>query len=118
MAPDETLVFAPFRLEKHNRRLLRGEEPLALRPKAFDVLAFLAERPGRLVTKQELLDAVWRETCVSDSVLKVCIREIREALADDQSAPRFIETAHGFGYRFVARGAGGSLPLPLTRFVG
>jgi non-specific serine/threonine protein kinase len=118
MASDEPIVFAPFRLEKSNRRLLRGDQPLALRPKAFDVLAFLAERAGRLVTKQELLDAVWRETYVSDSVLKVCIREIREALADDQRSPRFIETAHGFGYRFIATCAGGSLPAPLTRFIG
>jgi predicted ATPase/DNA-binding winged helix-turn-helix (wHTH) protein len=118
MASDETIVFVPFRLEKKNRRLLRGDQPLALRPKAFDVLAFLAARAGLLVTKQELLDAVWPETYVSDSVLKVCVREIREALEDDPRAPRFIETAQGFGYRFLAACAGGSLPVPLTRFIG
>jgi len=112
------IEFPPFRLDKGDRRLLRGDEPVALRPKAFDVLAFLAERPGRLVTKQELLGAVWPETSVSDTVLKVCIREIRKALADDEKPPRLIETAHGSGYRFIAACTGGNLPSPLTRFVG
>ena len=58
--------------------------------------------PGRLVPKQELLDAVWPGVFVGDAVLKVTIREVRKALGDDPHAPRFIETAHRRGYRFIA----------------
>jgi predicted ATPase/DNA-binding winged helix-turn-helix (wHTH) protein len=61
----------------------------------------LLERRGKLATKDELLDACWPEIAVSDTVLKVCIREIREALGDDSNSPRFIETAHRRGYRFI-----------------
>ena len=119
MPSERTLVFGPFRLDKTERRLLRGDEPLALRPKTFDVLAFLAERAGRLVTKRELLDGVWPETFVSDSVLKVCVREIREVLGDDPRSPRYIETAHKSGYRFIGvRAAAGHRPVPLSTFAG
>jgi non-specific serine/threonine protein kinase len=117
---DRTLLFGPFRLDQAERRLLRDDEPLALRPKSFDVLAFLAERAGRLVTKRELLDGVWPETFVSDSVLKVCVREIREILGDDPRSPRYIETAHKSGYRFIGVRAAvaGNRPVPLTTFAG
>jgi len=118
VASEQTIVFAPFRLDKANRRLLRGDEPLALRPKTFDVLLFLAERAGRLVTKRELLEAVWSQTFVSDSVLKVCIREIRKVLGDEAKSPRYVDTAHGSGYRFIAICASGRLPIPLTSFIG
>jgi pimeloyl-ACP methyl ester carboxylesterase len=66
------------------------------------VLRYLVERPGRLVTKQELFDAVWQDVFVGDAALKVCVREIRKALDDDAQQPRFIETAHRRGYRFIA----------------
>ena len=66
-------------------------------------MQYLAERPGQLVTKDDLLDAVWPQTNVSDAVLKVCIREIREALDDNPASPKYIETAHRRGYRFIAR---------------
>ena len=71
-------------------------------PKALAVLDFLAEHPGQLVTKSELLDAVWPGVFVADGVLKVCVREVRRALGDDARTPRFIETAHRRGYRFIA----------------
>ena len=104
---DRLLVFHPFRLDPDNQRLWRGGRPIALRPKTFAVLAHLVARPGRLVTKQELLDAVWPDTAVTDGVLKGCIREIREALGDEPAAPRYVETAHRRGYRFVAAVAAG-----------
>ena len=66
------------------------------------MLEYLASRPGRLIKKSELLDALWPDTFVADGALKVCIREIRRALGDDAQAPRFIETAHRRGYRFIA----------------
>jgi len=73
-----------------------------LTPKAFSVLQCLAQRPGRLVTKDELFDKVWAGVFVGDAALKVCIREIRRTLADDAKAPQFIETVHRRGYRFIA----------------
>ncbi|MEW6213049.1 MAG: AAA family ATPase, partial [Acidobacteriota bacterium] len=96
------ISFPPFRLDCGNQRLYRDGAPIPLRPKAFEVLQYLSERPGQLVTKNELLDALWPETSVTDTVLKVCVREIREALADDTRSPKFIETAHRRGYRFIA----------------
>lgn len=96
------LAFPPFRLEPDNAQLWRGEVPVALRHKSFALLCYLAERPGRLVTKDELLAALWPGTFVSDVVLKVCVNELRQALGDDAKEPRFIATVHRRGYRFVA----------------
>jgi pimeloyl-ACP methyl ester carboxylesterase/DNA-binding winged helix-turn-helix (wHTH) protein len=76
--------------------------PVPLTPKAFALLTHLAHHAGRLVSKQDLLDAVWPGVFVGDGVLKSTIREVRKALGDDPHAPRFIETAHRRGYRFVA----------------
>ena len=73
-----------------------------LTPKAYALLEYLAAHPGRLATKRELLDALWPHQCVTDGVLKVCVREIRRVLGDDARSPRVIETAHRRGYRFVA----------------
>ena len=101
---DESEVsFGPFRVSQRESRLLRDGRPVALTPKAVDVLHFLASRPDRLVTKDELLSAVWPDVIVSDASVKVCVREIRKALDDDADEPRFIETVHRKGYRFVAR---------------
>src|SRR5262249_32223380 len=74
------LMVPPFRLDPADERVWRGPQPLAVRPKTFAVLRHLVERAGRLVTKNELLDAVWPGTAVSDSVLKSCIRELRHVL--------------------------------------
>lgn len=107
MTRDKTpIIFDPFRLDTINERLWRGAQAISLTPKAFAVLHNLLKHPGRLVTKEELLDAVWPETCVTDAVLKVCIREIRKALGDDPQAPRFIETVHRRGYRFIGKISG------------
>jgi DNA-binding winged helix-turn-helix (wHTH) protein/predicted ATPase len=103
LKPENPIVFPPFRLETSNQRLYRNSDPIDLRPKAFAVLWLLVQRPGQLVTKDELLDSVWPDTVVSDAVLKVCIREIREALADSPARPQFIETAHRRGYRFIGK---------------
>src|SRR5262245_28828073 len=101
-----------------NQSLRCGERVISLRPKTFAVLRYLLQHPGRLVTKDELLDAVWPKTNVSVTVLKVCIRELREALDDDPQSPRFIETAHRSGYRFIADIRTNNLHLPLTCFLG
>src|SRR5262249_37990109 len=82
---------------------MRGRQAVALTPKAFAVLEYLVRRHGQLVTKEELLRAVWSDSFVTDASLKVCVREIRKVLQDDADQPRFIETAHRRGYRFIAR---------------
>ena len=101
MANDKHKIFPPFALDSVNECLWHGSESIKVRPKAYAVLSYLIDRPAQLVTKEELLHAVWPDTFVSDAVLKVTIRELREALQDDAKAPRFIETAHRRGYRFI-----------------
>jgi DNA-binding winged helix-turn-helix (wHTH) protein len=96
------ILFPPFRLDPINERLMRDQEVIPLRPKSFAVLRYLAERPDELVRKEELIEAVWPRTYVTDTLLKGCVTEIRKALGDDPAAPRFIETAHRRGYRFIA----------------
>jgi DNA-binding winged helix-turn-helix (wHTH) protein/tetratricopeptide (TPR) repeat protein len=100
--PNERHIhFAPFSLDLVNECLVRGSETIKLRPKAFAVLEHLVSKPGELVSKEDLIGAVWQDTFVGDAVLKVAIRQIREALSDDPKSPRFIETAHRRGYRFI-----------------
>jgi DNA-binding winged helix-turn-helix (wHTH) protein len=97
-----SILFPPFRLDLLNERLWQGTQGIALRPKTFAVLRYLAERQGRLVTKAELLGALWPGLYVTDGVLMACIRELRKALSDNPRAPRFIEMVHRRGYRFIA----------------
>ena len=97
------LCFSPFRLDPDDATLWRGTKAVRLTPKAFAVLQCLAERHGQLVTKDVLFETVWPGTVVGDAVLKVCVREIRKALGDRVSSPRFVATAHRRGYRFIAR---------------
>jgi DNA-binding winged helix-turn-helix (wHTH) protein/tetratricopeptide (TPR) repeat protein len=115
VANEHRIHFAPFALDRVNECLWRGSSAIKLRPKAFAVLEHLVSRRGELVTKQKLLGAVWQDSFVGDAVLKVAIRQIREALSDDPKRPRFIETAHRRGYRFIGQisaslEAAGALP--------
>ncbi len=88
-------------LDRTDESVWYGARKITLAPKAFSLLRYLAERRGRLVTKDELLDAVWPGVFVGDAVLKVAVREIRQALNDDAREPLFIQTAHRRGYRFI-----------------
>jgi DNA-binding winged helix-turn-helix (wHTH) protein len=103
----KTLSFPPFHLDLANEQPWRDSQVIPLRPKTFAVLRYLVEHAGGLVTKDELLHAVWAGTQVSEAGQRDYIRELRQALGDDSRAPRFIETVHGRGYRFIA-------PLSLT----
>src|SRR5262244_4508798 len=94
--------FADFRLDPDNACLWRGTQPIVLTPKAFDVLHYLVTHPDRLVPKDELLDAVWPETGVTDAVLRVAIGALRKVLGDPAQTPRFIATVPRRGYRFLA----------------
>src|SRR5207249_10021593 len=78
----------------------RGGEEVSLRPKAFEVLTYLVERHGRLVTKSELLEAVWPDAAVTENSLAQCLLEIRRALADDSQ--QIIRTVARRGYLFAA----------------
>lgn len=102
-SPTVDLVFGEFRLDRANEQLLRGEEAIHLRPKAWDVLCFLIERPGQLVSRQMLHERVWERAAVSDDTLTQSIGELRRALGDSTRKPRFIETVHRRGFRFIAR---------------
>ena len=102
MTPTKDVRFGDFRLDPANECLWRGVDAISLRPKAFGVLTQLLAHPGQLVTKQHLLEAVWPGTFVGDAVLKVTIRQLREALGDDADSPAYIETSHRRGYRFIA----------------
>src|ERR1700682_4297377 len=99
--------FPPFRLDTVNQCLwrLRGTEDaerISLTPKAFSLLGYLVEHPGRLVTQDELLNALWPDTFVQPEVLKSHIFDIRKALGDRPKNPQFIETLPRQGYQFIA----------------
>jgi DNA-binding winged helix-turn-helix (wHTH) protein/predicted ATPase len=103
MGSENRIIFDPFCLDLASECLWQGSQAIKLRPKAFAVLNYLLAHPGQLVTKEELLQAVWSETFVAEAVLKVTIRQLRAALDDDPKSPRFIETAHRRGYRFIGQ---------------
>src|SRR4029077_4493898 len=86
----------------HEHVLLQDGEPVSLTPKAFELLAFLAENPGRLLTKAELLQAVWPDSVVEESNLAYTVFAIRKALGESAESARYIETVPKRGYRFVA----------------
>src|SRR5262245_5379761 len=94
--------FHAFRLDPVSHRLWRGEELVTLAPKAFDVLRYLVQHADRLVTQQEILEAVWPDTHVNPEVVKKYVLEIRKALGDRSDRPIFIETFPRRGYQFVA----------------
>jgi DNA-binding winged helix-turn-helix (wHTH) protein/Tol biopolymer transport system component len=103
--------FGDFTLDLDDGFLRRGAEEVALRPKTFEVLIYLVERHGRLVTKAELIDAIWPDAAVTDNSLAQCLAEIRRALADDSQ--QSIRTVARRGYLFAAPMT--AAPLRFTR---
>jgi predicted ATPase/DNA-binding winged helix-turn-helix (wHTH) protein len=101
----------PLRLDLANEWVWQGERCLQLPPKAFAVLRYLVEHPSRLVSKAELLRAVWPDTVVSEWALTTCLREVRKALREKAQAPRYIETVHRRGYRFIGAVAAAAAPV-------
>src|ERR1700738_1161589 len=94
--------FESFRLDTANQALWHGENRVPIPPKAYDVLRYLVENPGRLVTQDELLEALWPETYVNPEILRKYILDIRKILGDRPDKPMFIETVTKRGYRFIA----------------
>ena len=94
--------FAEFTLDCVRRGLYKGQERVRLTSKPLETLIFLVENRGRVVDKQQLLDAVWKDTFVTEDTLVHAVREVRRALEDDKGDPRFIQTVPRQGYRFVS----------------
>ncbi|SRR5712692_3586656 len=110
------LHFPPFRLDPSNERLWRETLEIPLRPKTFAVLRYLVEHPEQLVTKEELMDAVWAETVVGEDALTGCIRDLRKVLGDEAKRPQYIETVHRRGFRFIAPVAAAAAPVSSSEF--
>ncbi len=106
---DDLYEFGPFRLEGRERRLRKNDVPVVLPPKVFETLLFLVENAGHIVTKGELMTALWPDTAVEEGNLTKNIWLIRRALEESDGGTRYIETVPKAGYRFVA---------PLTRSPG
>ena len=107
--------FGPFRFDVANGFLYRDGIALPLPPRALGVLAVLATRPGQVVTKQQLLDQVWKDTNVTDTSLAEAVSLLRQALGDEPQRGDFIQTIPRRGYRFVAPLALPECPRSPTR---
>ena len=101
MAP-EVFDFEGITVDLRRMSVTRAGQPIPLEPKTFDVLRYLIEHRDRLVTKEELLDAAWKDTFVTPNVLTRAVAQLRKALGDDAFEPRYIETVAKRGYRFIA----------------
>ena len=101
--PGQDSVHEAYHLDMTNQCLWRREQRILVDPKAFALLCALIEHAGQLVTKNELLDTVWSDEIVCEAVIRFQIRRIRVILQDNPRTPRFIETAHCRGYRFIGQ---------------
>jgi DNA-binding winged helix-turn-helix (wHTH) protein/tetratricopeptide (TPR) repeat protein len=95
--------FGPFLIDRAGYRALRGTDPVDLTPKLLDLLLHLLDHAGTLVTKEQLLDALWPGANVTENALTQAVSELRDALGDDAGAPRYIKTVARRGYRFIAQ---------------
>src|SRR5262245_33172888 len=115
MGQEHHLAFGPFHLDGAQGHLWQGEQVITLRPQSLALLRYLVAHPGRLVTKTELRQHVWAGTHVTNTVLRVCVHEIRQALGDVAAAPRYLETVGRQGYRLLR---GDDLEVPPPRPAG
>jgi DNA-binding winged helix-turn-helix (wHTH) protein len=106
--------FADCELDTSARQLLRQSRAVHLSPKAFELLKTLVEERPRALSKQELLERVWPGVFVSDASLARAVSEIRDAIGDHSRSDGFLQTVHGFGYRFATDGVVGT-PEPEPR---
>jgi TolB-like protein/DNA-binding winged helix-turn-helix (wHTH) protein/Flp pilus assembly protein TadD len=103
-------IFGDFMVDCAKFTLVQNGQLKSLQPRAYDLLVYLIENRDRVVEKQELFERVWNESFVTDNALTRAIKEIRNELADDAGSPRFIQTIHKRGYRFI-----GELREPVHR---
>jgi len=99
---EQRISFGDYCFDIDSGRLWSGSDEVRITPKASAVLRMLVMQAGEPVSKEELFAAIWKDTAVSDDALTSCIQELRRAFADDAKQPRYIETRHRRGYRFVA----------------
>jgi DNA-binding winged helix-turn-helix (wHTH) protein/predicted ATPase len=102
MQAEQQLRFGPYRFAPGSGQLWRGAQEVKLTPKALALLRVLVTRAGHVVTKDELFQSVWLDTVVSDDALTSCMQDLRQALRDSARKPRYIETVHRRGFRFIA----------------
>lgn len=107
-APPPAPPLHDFRLdgwlvEPTRNRLVKGGTAIRVRPQLIDILAYLATRPGQVVSKTKLLAEVWSDRHVAETGVARCMAELRQLLADDARRPRIIETVPKRGYRLIAR---------------
>ena len=100
--PDHIYFFGGFELDLAHRRLKRNGQIVTLQSKAFDLLVFLVENAGRVVTREEILEAIWPEQFVEESNLTVQISALRKILEEEKNKPHFLVTIPGKGYKFIA----------------
>ena len=96
------LRFGPFTLDLDQRRLLSSGRDLPLTPKAFELLRLLIEQRPRAISKDEIIQTVWKDTFVTENNVATTIRDLRDMLEDDARTPRYIRTSYAYGYAFVA----------------
>ncbi len=118
-------MLGSWRVEPRRQRIVQADVSRSLDPRLMDVLVVLAVAGGEVVTRDELLDAVWKETYVSENSLSQAVSRLRRALDDDPRDPRYVETISGSGYRLVAAveaaprvADGGAMPNPTTPELG
>src|SRR6516165_10143397 len=107
--------FGPFCLEPVEHLLLKADRPVPLTPKAFELLVFLVQNSGRLVTKDQIMRAVWPDSFVEEANLTVWISVLRRALGDREGGSHYIETVPKKGYRFAAEVREATVPAPVVR---
>src|SRR5438094_2855749 len=95
-------LFDDIRVEPNTFRAFKAGQLVQLEPKALRLLLFLIENRDRLIEKEEILDAIWSGTHVTENALTREIGKLRKILGDDPKAPKYIQTVHTRGYRFIA----------------
>src|SRR2546421_2754532 len=110
-----TRSFDGFTLDLTRGSLLRGTQEIKLPPKPYEALKYLVENPGRLISKAELIQALWPDTAVTDDSLVQCLREVRRALGE--GGPQIVKTVHGRGYIFDREVTNNTLSAPVTTYI-
>ena len=98
------IEFGPFRYDAESRLLYRGDHEIMLPPRQLAVLESLLKRPGKVVSKGEIIGSAWKGSFVAEESLTRAISLLRSALDDDPRSPTYIQTIPRRGYRFIARG--------------
>lgn len=97
-----SFYFGPFQLDPEAAELRRDGQPIELRPKCFQLLLFLVQKQGKLLSRETLLEQIWSDVVVGQETLSRTITEIRQALGDGADAPQYIQTVPRHGYKFIA----------------